>query len=98
LTKERNLVMKMVEYCGKLEFSILQFVMSFTDEIREKIEKKQLFYKEQIIRYVQKQIDFFFKAYNLKHGLLNSYKYEVYNSIMFKLRTILKEHNILQCV
>lgn len=90
--------MNIEEFCGNLDYSILQFTFSFTNHICEKITKKELFYKEQIIRYVQKQIDFFFKTYNLKSALLSSYKYEVYNTIMFKLKNILKENNILRCI
>lgn len=89
--------MTMSEYCGSFESSILHFIFSFTDDIREKITQKKLFYVEQIKRYVKKHIDFFFKAYNLKKALLNTYKYETYNTIMFKLRSIFKEHNIFQC-
>jgi hypothetical protein len=90
--------MKLSEYCGKIESSILNFIFSFTDDIREKVEQKKLFYKEQIKRYVKKQIDFFFKSYNLKSALLYTYKYETYNTIMFKLKSVLKEHNIFRCV
>jgi hypothetical protein len=90
--------MHLSEYCGKMEFSILQFVFSITDDIREKITQKKLFYKEQIIRYVQKQIDFFFKPQHLKSSVLHVYKYEVYNTIMFKLNSTLKENHIFQCV
>jgi hypothetical protein len=91
--------MTITEYCGNFEYSILQFVIHLTNDIREKIQQKKLFYKEQIIRYAEKQLDFFFKkAYNLKSALLNTYKQEAYNTIMFKLKNILKEHNIFQCV
>lgn len=90
--------MTVTEYCGNMESSILQFIFSLTDDIRQRIEQKKLFYKEQIVRYAEKQIDFFFKAYNLKNALLHSYKNEAYNTIMFKLKNILKEHNVFQCV
>lgn len=89
--------MKIEEFCGNMEFSIIQFTFSFTNHIREKIKSKELFYKEQIIRYVQKQIEFFLNGFNLKSTLLYTYKYEVYNTIMFKLKTTFKENNIFQC-
>ncbi|WP_428911648.1 hypothetical protein [Niallia sp. Krafla_26] len=90
--------MKITEYCGNIEFSILHFIFSLTDEISEKIAQKKLFYKEQIKRYIRKQIDFFFRAFKLKKALLYTYKYETYNTIMFKLKSTLKEHNVFQCV
>ena len=90
--------MTLIDYCGKMEYSILNFVFSFTDDVSEKIEQKELFYQEQITRYVKKHIDYFFKAYQLKKALLNTYKYETYNTIMFKLKSVLKEHNVFHCV
>ncbi|MBZ5749506.1 MULTISPECIES: hypothetical protein [Metabacillus] len=90
--------MEIAEYCGKTESSILTFIISFTDDIREKIAQRKLFYKEQIVRYVKKHIDFFFKAYKLKEALLKSYKHEVFNTIMFRLKNNLKEHRVFQCI
>lgn len=90
--------MKVAEFCGNVEYSILQFIFSFTDDVREKIAEKELFYKEQIVRYVQKQIDLFFRAFNFKGALLQVYKNEAYSTIMFKINNTLKEHNIFQCV
>ncbi|MFC3883968.1 hypothetical protein ACFOU2_10905 [Bacillus songklensis] len=90
--------MKMTEYCGNFEHSILQFIFHLTNDIREKIQQKKLFYREQIVRYAEKQLDFFFKAYHLKSAILNAYKQEAYNTMMFKLKNILKENNIFQCV
>ena len=90
--------MDVAEYCGTTEFPILQFIFSLTDDIREKMSQKKLFYKEQVIRYVDKQIEFYFKSQNLKCALLQTYKYEAYNTIMFKINYILKENHIFQCV
>lgn len=90
--------MNLEKFCGKVEFSAIQFVFSLTDHIREKVKNKELIYKEQIVRYVKKQIDFFFKPFNIKISLLNTYKFEVYNSVMFKLQYILKEQNVLRCI
>ena len=90
--------MTLIDYCGKMEYSILIFVFSFTDDVSEKIEQKELFYKEQITRYVKRQIDYFFKRYHLKSALLQTYKNETYNTIMFKLKSVLKEHNVFHCV
>lgn len=90
--------MNLVEYCGNTEFSILQFIFSTTDEIKEKISQKKLFYKEQIIRYISQQIDHFFKRFTIKKALLQAYRNDTYNTIMFKLKHTLKERIIFQCV
>lgn len=90
--------MKVAEFCGNVEYTILQFIFSFTDDVREKIVEKKLFYKEQIVRYVQKQIDLFFGTFHFKGALLQVYKNEAYRTIMFKINNTLKEHNIFQCI
>ena len=90
--------MNLAEYCGYTEFSILQFIFSITDEIDEKITQKKFIYKEQIVRYVKRKIEYFFKPLPLKHALLQTYKHEVFNSVMFKLNTTIKEHIRFQCV
>ena len=90
--------MNLVEYCGNTEFSILQFIFSTTDEIKEKISEKKLFYKEQIIRYISQEIDHFFKRFTIKKALLQTYRNDAFNTIMFKLKHTLKERIIFQCV
>lgn len=90
--------MKIQEFCGNVEYSSMQFVFSLTAQIREKISRKQLLYKEQIIRYAKKQIEFYFNSFQLKKALLHAYKNEVYNSVMFKLQSIFKEYNVFQCI
>ncbi|WP_338469342.1 hypothetical protein R4Z10_10930 [Niallia sp. XMNu-256] len=90
--------MELVEYCGKAEYSILQFIFSITDEIREKITQRKFIYREQIVRYIKRRIDYFFKQFTFKHALLQTYKNEVFNSVMFKLNSTIKEHIIFKCV
>lgn len=90
--------MNLAEYCGNIEFSILQFIFSTTSEIKEKISQKKLFYKEQIIRYISQRIDCFFKRFKIKKALLQAYRNDVFNTIMFKLKHTLKERIIFQCL
>ena len=90
--------MSISEYCGNTEFYILQFIFSTTDKIKEKISQKKLFYKEQIIRYISQQIDHFFKRFTIKKALLQAYRNDAFNTIMFKLNHTLKERIIFQCV
>jgi hypothetical protein len=90
--------MSIAEYCGNEESAILHFIFSLTHEINEKISQQKLFYKEQVKRYIRKRIDFFFRTYKLKTALLQSYKYEAYNTIMFRLQSTLREHNLFHCV
>ena len=89
--------MTLVEYCGDIEFSILQFIFSTTDEIEKKISQKKLFYKEQIIRYIKQKIDRFFKGFTMKKALLQTYRNDTFNTIMFKLQHTLKTRIIFRC-
>lgn len=86
------------EYCGDIEFSSMRFVFTLTNTIREKISKKELKYKEQIVRYAKKKIDFYFNSFKIKKALLIAYKNDVYNSVMFKLQATFKEFNIFECI
>ena len=90
--------MNIIEFCGNTESSILQFIFSTTDEIKQKISEKKLFYKEQIIRYISQEIDHFFKRFTIKKALLQTYRNDAFNAIMFKLKNTLKERIIFQCV
>lgn len=89
--------MDISEYCGELEFSIIQFVFQLTNDIKEKIIKKKLFYHEQIRRYITQRIDFFFQPYQLKKAVLQTYKHEVFRTIQFKLQQTFRKHIIFHC-
>ncbi|MEH7111441.1 hypothetical protein V7124_03555 [Neobacillus niacini] len=78
--------MRLQEYCGRTEFSILQFTIKVTDDIKEKMVQKKLLHKVDIVQYIHQQMDHFFQKFNLKPALLQTYKNEVLNSVMFKLK------------
>ena len=78
--------MRLHEYCGRTEFSILQFTFKVTDDIKEKMAQKKLLHNDDIVQYIHRQMDHFFQKFNLKPALLQTYKNEVLNSVMFKLK------------
>lgn len=90
--------MSLSEFCGKTEFSILQFTYYMMEDVKEKINRKKLFYNEQVKRYIDKQVDLFFRNYDFNEALIQTYKYEIYNTIVFKLRNLLKKKVIFSCV
>ena len=81
----RGIEMSLHEY-GRTEFSILQFTFKVTDDIKEKIAQKKLLHNDDIVQYIHRQMDHFFQKFNLKPALLQTYKNEVLNSVMFKLK------------
>jgi hypothetical protein len=78
--------MRLHEYCGRTDFSILQFTFKVTDDIKEKMGQKKLLHKNDIVQYIHGQMDHFFQKFNFKPALLQTYKNEVLNSVMFKLK------------
>ena len=78
--------MRLHQYYGRIEFSILQFTFKVTDDIKEKMAQKKLLHNDDIIQYIHRQMDHFFQKFHLKPALLQTYKNEVLNSVMFKLK------------
>lgn len=78
--------MRLHDYCGRTEFSILQFTFHVTKDITKKIEEKKLRHKEEIVQYIHNRMDHFFKMFNFKQAVLQTYKNEVFNSVIFKLK------------
>ncbi|WP_110114009.1 hypothetical protein [Bacillus sp. CGMCC 1.16541] len=90
--------MTVEEYCGTFDHSILQFTFSLVEEVKTNIQEKKLFYHGQIHRYIQKQIDLFFISSQLNRALTSVYKHEMYTTVMFRLKPILKEMQLFRCV
>ncbi len=80
------------------ERSILKFIISTSEDIKTKIRNKIFFYEEQIHRYVLKQVELFLYYLYTDRALLTVYKYEIFNSIMFRLKTSMKENLIFKCI
>lgn len=89
--------MSLSEFCGKTEFSILQFTYYLTDDVKEKIIQKSLYYHEQVERYIYKNIDLFLRNYNFNDALAQTYKHEIFNTIMFRLKDLIKNKIIFSC-
>ncbi|RDW21250.1 hypothetical protein [Oceanobacillus chungangensis] len=85
-------------YCGDFQFTVLEFVFTITNEVEKKIKNRKLFYEEQITHYVKKKVERFFLGVKMDKHILIVYKYEAYNTIMFRLDNILKEKNILSVI
>ncbi|WP_338472491.1 hypothetical protein R4Z10_07045 [Niallia sp. XMNu-256] len=74
------------EYCGRTEYSIIRFTFKVTADIKEKMMQNKLLHKDDIVQYLHRQMDRYFKKFNMKPALLQTYKNEVLNSVMFKLK------------
>ncbi|WP_028403050.1 hypothetical protein [Ectobacillus panaciterrae] len=90
--------MRIETYCGKLHFAILDFTFCLLNEITKKIQERNLFYENQILNYARKKLDNFFQTLCLEPALINTYKNETWNTITFKLKQVVKEKQIFQCL
>jgi len=89
--------MKIESFCGEFHFTALDFVFDLLDEITTKIQRKILFYEEQIFGYARRQFDYFFLTVHLKPAVLFAYKNELWNTLAFKLKHIVKEKQVFKC-
>lgn len=89
--------MKIETFCGRVHFAALDFVFGLLDEITTKIQRKVLFYEEQIFGYARKQLEYFFLTVHLTPAVLCAYKNELWSTLVFKLKCIVKEKQVLKC-
>ena len=89
--------MRIETFCGELHFTALDFIFDLLAENTTKIQKKILFYEEQIFSYARKQLEHFFLTVHLTPAVLCAYKNELWNTLVFKLKCIVKEKQVLKC-
>ena len=89
--------MRMEMFCGEFHFAALDFVFDLLDEITIKIQKRVLFYEEQVFSYARKQLENFFLTVRLTPAVLCAYKNELWGTLVFKLKSIVKEKQVLKC-
>ncbi len=90
--------MTVAEFYGGVDYSITQFAVQLTHEIKEKIAKRELFYKEQIIRYIERRATFFLQTLSLSPAVSAISRKEVTHHVLFKLKPILNRHTVFQIV
>ena len=62
--------MRLHEYYGRTEFSILQFTFKVTDDIKEKMAQKKLLHNDDIIQYIHRQMDLLFPKFLFETGFI----------------------------
>ncbi|OMP66189.1 hypothetical protein [Domibacillus epiphyticus] len=90
--------MTVAEFYGGVEFSVTQFAVQLTQEIKEKIAKRELFYKDQIIRYIERRATFFIQSLTLSGAVSAVMKKEVTTHVLFKLKPVMNRHIVFQVV
>lgn len=90
--------MTVAEFYGGVEYSVTQFAVQLTNEIEEKIAKRDLFYKDQIIHYIERRATLFIQSLTLSPAVSAVMKKEVMSHVLFKLKPVMNRHIVFQLV
>ncbi|MCP3761808.1 hypothetical protein NLX67_05350 [Domibacillus sp. A3M-37] len=90
--------MTVAEFYGGVEYSVTQFAVQLTNEIEEKITKRDLFYKDQIIHYIERRATLFIQSLTLSPAVSAVMKKEVMSHVLFKLKPVMNRHIVFQLV
>lgn len=90
--------MTVAEFCGTLDYSVSQFAVRLSKEVEEKIKTRELFYQDQMNRYINRRIELFMKTLHLTPALYSVYRREIHHHVLFKIKPVLKKNHIFQVV
>ncbi|OLN22393.1 hypothetical protein BTO30_10055 [Domibacillus antri] len=90
--------MTVAEFYGGVEYSVTQFAVQLTKEIEEKIAKRELFYEDQIIRYIERRALLFIQTLALTPAVSAIMKKEVTTHVLFKLKPVMNRQIVFQVV
>lgn len=90
--------MRLNNFIEEKERRIISFTYFLVKEIEGKVQNKVFFYKEQIDRYIEKQIESFLKTITAKNSLKSLYKHQIQSNVQFKLKYLLNYQVLLSCV
>ncbi|MGM7636044.1 hypothetical protein [Bacillus sp. Hm123] len=90
--------MTVAEFCGTLDYSVSQFAVRLSKEVEEKIKTRELFYQDQMNRYIDRRIELFMKTLHLTPALYSVYRREILHHVLFKIKPVLKKNHIFQVV
>lgn len=90
--------MHLNDFIEEKERRIISFTYFLVKEIEGKVQNKVFFYKEQIDRYIEKQIDIFLTTISAKRSLKSLYKHQIQSNVQFKLKYLLNYQVLLSCI
>ncbi|MEM1503133.1 hypothetical protein RG959_06905 [Domibacillus sp. 8LH] len=90
--------MTVAEFYGGVEYSVTQFAIQLTNEIKEKIVKRDLFYKEQITHYIECHALRFIQSLTLSPAVSAVMKKEIIHHVLFKLKPVMNRHIVFQVI
>jgi hypothetical protein len=90
--------MTVAEFYGGVEYSVTQFAVQLTKEMKEKIAKRDLYYEDQIIRYIERRATRFIQSLPLTPAVSAVMKKEVMTHVLFKLKPVMNRHIVFQVI
>ncbi|OKL37302.1 hypothetical protein [Domibacillus mangrovi] len=90
--------MTVAEFFGGIEYSVTQFAVQLTKEMEEKIVKRELFYEDQITRYIDHRATLFTQSLPLNLAVSAVMKKEIKTHVFFKLKPVINRHIVFQVV
>ncbi|TXC93159.1 hypothetical protein FS935_02910 [Metabacillus litoralis] len=90
--------MQLIDYIGKNDFNMIYFSMSLLKDIDYKINSNILYYKNQVIHYIDSCIESFVETLHVKCSLQTIYKAEIYQLLTPKLNKLYEKHRLFSCL
>lgn len=90
--------MTIIDYIGKTDYDVIRFTFSLLNDIDNKLQNKQLFYRNQVMDYVKQQITLYVQSLSLKKPIETLYAVEIEQLLHHKLKTLFQKHAVLSCI
>ncbi|MDQ0228904.1 hypothetical protein [Metabacillus malikii] len=90
--------MQLAEYMDKIDYKMIRFSFMLISEIEQKLKNKTFFYKNQILTYINDQVERFLSSLQVRCSLVKVYKTEIYKLIKPRLNKIYQKHKLYYCI
>ncbi|AZB43196.1 hypothetical protein CEF21_13285 [Bacillus sp. FJAT-42376] len=75
---------------------LISFSFSLLNEVDEKIQRRILFYENQVLNYVQKKIEHFIQTLNISKAMQCICQAELYTLIQARLKKLIARHSLFK--
>ncbi|WP_226666677.1 hypothetical protein [Metabacillus litoralis] len=90
--------MQLIDYIGKHDFNMIHFSLTLIKDIDYKINSNILYYKNQVLHYIEDRIENYLEALHVKCSLQTIYKAEIYHFLHPKLNKLYEKHQLFSCL
>ncbi|OEH92729.1 hypothetical protein [Bacillus solimangrovi] len=86
--------MTIQEFIEKDDYTIIQIAYEIINEVSNKLQKKQLFYKQQVENFVDIRINQFINSLNVKPAQKKIYATQIYGLINPRINRLFADYNL----